>query len=347
MESEISNKKNVIYSGDSSEYFRIWIVNIFLSIITLGIYSAWAKVINTKYIYQNINIDGHRLDYIADPLSILIGRLIAIVFLVAFYLVSIFLPGWAYGLMIVVLFFMSPLIINRSLSFQYRMTTYRNVRFNFKGTYFESLWYIFILPFLSVFTFGGTYPLALKYADEYRIKNIKFGNVSVNSSLNFGPYYAAFGITIGIFFGALISFGLLMFLFGMLLGGAGASFMAIQIFSNISVLIFYILIIAITTSIWGVAIRNHTFNNSIIPNVARFNSTMKYGAYIKLVTVNIFALIFSIGLATPWIVTRNARYLSNTLEVHTEEGVDKVIDDIADDESAIMDEVAGAFDIEI
>ena len=227
------------------------------------------------------------------------------------------------------------------------MTTYRNVRFNFKGTYFESLWYIFILPFLSVFTFGGIYPLALKYQDEYRIKNTKFGNVSVNSSLNFGPYYAAFGITIGIFFGALLVLTLLIVILGLLLGSGALSYLAFDIISNISILIWYILIIALTTSIWAVAIRNHTFNNSIIPNVARFNSTMKYGAYIKLVTGNIFALIFSIGLATPWIVTRTVRYLSNTLEVHTDEGVDKVIDDIADNESAIMDEVAGAFDIEI
>ena len=347
MESEITDKRNVIYTGDSSEYFQIWIVNIFLTIITLGIYSAWAKVINTKYIYQNINIDGHRLDYIADPLSILIGRLIATVFLVAFYLVAIFLPEWVYWLVFIGLFFLSPLIINRSLSFQYRMTTYRNVRFNFKGTYFETLWYMFLLPFLSVFTFGGTYPLALKYADEYRIKNTKFGNVSVNSSLNFGPYYAAFGISIGVFFGAILGFFLLMILLGMLLGAAGASFMVIQIFSSITTLLLYISIIAVTTSIWAVAIRNHTFNNSIIPNVAKFNSTMKYGAYIKLITGNILALIFSIGLATPWIVTRTVRYLSNTLEVNTDEGVDKVIDDIADDKSAIMDEVAGAFDIEI
>ena len=150
MESGITDKRNVIYSGDSSEYFRIWIVNIFLTIITLGIYSAWAKVINTKYIYQNINIDGHRLDYIADPVNILIGRLIATAFLVVFYLIAIFLPEAVYWLMLLVLFFLSPLIINRSLSFQYRMTTYRNVRFNFTGTYSESLWYFMLLPFLSV-----------------------------------------------------------------------------------------------------------------------------------------------------------------------------------------------------
>ena len=33
------------FTGKASEYFGIWIVNLFLSLITLGIYSAWAKVL--------------------------------------------------------------------------------------------------------------------------------------------------------------------------------------------------------------------------------------------------------------------------------------------------------------
>jgi len=32
------------FLGTGSEYFKIWLVNIILSILTLGIYSAWAKV---------------------------------------------------------------------------------------------------------------------------------------------------------------------------------------------------------------------------------------------------------------------------------------------------------------
>ncbi len=32
------------FTGQQGEYFRIWIVNVCLSVITLGIYSAWAKV---------------------------------------------------------------------------------------------------------------------------------------------------------------------------------------------------------------------------------------------------------------------------------------------------------------
>ena len=32
------------FTGSGGEYFKIWIVNLLLTIATLGIYSAWAKV---------------------------------------------------------------------------------------------------------------------------------------------------------------------------------------------------------------------------------------------------------------------------------------------------------------
>ena len=32
----------IVFTGKASEYFGIWIVNVLLTILTLGIYSAWA-----------------------------------------------------------------------------------------------------------------------------------------------------------------------------------------------------------------------------------------------------------------------------------------------------------------
>ncbi len=40
------------FTGDGREYFRIWIVNVSLTVITLGIYSAWAKVRRMRYFLQ-------------------------------------------------------------------------------------------------------------------------------------------------------------------------------------------------------------------------------------------------------------------------------------------------------
>ncbi len=50
-----SKKEQVSYQfhGKGGEFFGIWIVNVILSIITLGIYSAWAKVRTYQYFYGN------------------------------------------------------------------------------------------------------------------------------------------------------------------------------------------------------------------------------------------------------------------------------------------------------
>ena len=46
------------FEGKGGEYFRIWIVNVLLSIVTLGIYSAWATVRTRRYFYANVKLAG-------------------------------------------------------------------------------------------------------------------------------------------------------------------------------------------------------------------------------------------------------------------------------------------------
>src|SRR5207244_849139 len=43
----------LLFTGRGSEYFRIWVVNVLLTVITAGIYSAWTKVRKAKYFAQN------------------------------------------------------------------------------------------------------------------------------------------------------------------------------------------------------------------------------------------------------------------------------------------------------
>ena len=73
------------FTGSGGEYFRIWIVNLLLSVITLGIYSAWAKVRRLRYFYGHTSVAGGTFGYHASPIAILKGRLIAyaVVFVLA------------------------------------------------------------------------------------------------------------------------------------------------------------------------------------------------------------------------------------------------------------------------
>jgi len=332
----MSDEKKVQFKGDAGEYFRIWIVNLFLSIITLGIYTAWATVINTKYLYQNLSIEGHKFDYIADPFRILKGRLVAIFLLILVSILSTYFPS-LYLISIIILLLLIPWIINRSLSFRMRMTTYRNVSFDFKGDYGNSFWYFLFLPFLSIFTLYLALPAVLRRSNEYQISKTKYGNKYFISTLSSSEYYVA----------ALSSFAGL-FLVGVVFGILYMLTQASSPILNFLVILFgYISAAALTSSIWGVIIRNHTFNNSKLLDVATFDSSMDIKSYAYIVFTNILALIFSLGLASPWVTIRNMKYLSSTLEVATEPGIDLIIDDIAKNTSAVIDEVAGAFDIEI
>ncbi len=87
-----SKTHHISFTGTGGEYFKIWIVNIFLTIITLGVYSAWAKVRTKRYFYGNTVLDGVPFEYTADPIRILIGRLIAFAFVILFYIIQKFYP---------------------------------------------------------------------------------------------------------------------------------------------------------------------------------------------------------------------------------------------------------------
>ncbi|WP_038928812.1 DUF898 family protein, partial [Yersinia pestis] len=68
----------VAFKGEGGEYFSIWLVNLLLTIITLGVYSAWATVRRRRYFYGNTELNGDRFDYHAEPIEILKGRLMVI-----------------------------------------------------------------------------------------------------------------------------------------------------------------------------------------------------------------------------------------------------------------------------
>ena len=95
----------VEFTGKSGEYFKIWIVNVLFSILTLGIYSAWAKVRTNQYFHGHTSIGGHRFRYLAKPLQILKGRLIAVAVFIAYSAISAFSLYASVALTIAFLFF--------------------------------------------------------------------------------------------------------------------------------------------------------------------------------------------------------------------------------------------------
>ena len=124
------------FTGSGSEYFRIWIVNLLLSILTLGIYSAWAKVRREQYFHRNTVLDGSGFDYHGDPKAILKGRIVAVVLVLILAGIDKLEHGWYYPALLL----LSPLLpwlVIRSITFRARNTSFRGLHFDFCGSYLK------------------------------------------------------------------------------------------------------------------------------------------------------------------------------------------------------------------
>ena len=120
------------FAGKSFEYFRIWIVNILLTIITFGLYFPWAKVRTNRYFYANSKLDGRNFDYHATGKQLFIGYLIAMGLFILYTILQQISP--ILGLVLFAAFLLAlPWIIWRSMIFGLRMTSFSNVRFGFAG----------------------------------------------------------------------------------------------------------------------------------------------------------------------------------------------------------------------
>lgn len=139
------------FTGTGSEYFRIWVVNLLLTIATLGVYSAWAKVRRLQYFYRNTRIDNATFDYHGKPKAILKGRALALVLLLA-YKVAYELSTPAAVAVALVLVALVPWLLARSFRFKMVNSSYRGLRFRFAGSAVDAYKMLSIFPVLAAFT---------------------------------------------------------------------------------------------------------------------------------------------------------------------------------------------------
>ncbi|WP_156819173.1 YjgN family protein [Psychrobacter lutiphocae] len=140
--------KQVKFNGSGDEYFKIWIVNVLLSIVTFGIYYPWAKVRTRRYFYANTEYAGRFFDYHATGKQLFLGYLIGVVILIVIQVISFIVPA-ASIILPIVLFAVIPWIVWRSLQFNMRMTSFSNVRFGFIGQLKTAYFVYMLLPILG------------------------------------------------------------------------------------------------------------------------------------------------------------------------------------------------------
>lgn len=322
----------VEFHGQAFEYFKIWIVNIFLTIITLGIYSAWAKVRNKQYFYGNTIIDGSSFSYTAKPISILKGRVIAVGLFAIYSIASELSPMVGLAMMLIFLPIM-PWLIIRSLAFNARNSLYRNIRFDFKGNYGEALGTFLLWPLLIIVTAGLILPYIWYKQNRFIIGHSAFGTTDFEYHAGPKDFFRIFLIALGGLLGA----GLLVFGLYALLGQETA----IMVGGLIMILVYVTLFGYFTASI-----ANLNFNSTTLRE-HYFTSTLQAKQVAWLYFTNTLAITLSIGLMIPWAQVRMARYRAECLQLEVAGSLDNFIAVEQKNVSALGDQIGEVFDIEM
>lgn len=316
------------FTGNGGEYFGIWIVNILLTIVTLGIYSAWATVRNNQYFYGNTRLENASFQYLADPITILKGRLLALAILVAFMVLSN-LYVEASVILGIGFIFAIPWIVIRSLRFQAINSAYRNVRFDFEGTYREALMAMFVWPLLNVFTLMLLTPFVMLKTHRFIANGSRFGTTPFTLNTTASQYYGFFGkgILLGLAFALVAWIGGEIFhpVLGMVVMAVGY----IAVFG-------YFMAGVANIYMNGLSLDGHTFSSELQP-----------GQMIWIYMSNSLLVVLSLGLFTPWALVRMARYRASRAAMIVDGDLDHFV--AAEDKrtSALGQELGDAFDVGI
>lgn len=349
------------FYGTGSEYFRIWIVNLLLTIITLGIYSPWAKVRRLRYFYGNTELNDESFDFTANPKRILIGRLIAIGVYLVISVLGEFSPVIAAvgGLLIMALF---PWLVRSTLRFRARNSQYKNVRFAFVGSLLAAYVLFGLVIFANLLITGAGYvavnaqmvgtgvgifligfallaPFAWRLFKSYQFDNTQFGKMAFTWHASMLDVYKAVLIPIGI--------AILISIVGVVMAGLGgvigSDFGVVVVLAVIGMYLMMLLIVPFTQAclhkvIWG----NLTIGESEF--VLNDFSIFRF-AFIQF--TNYLMIGLTLGLFTPWAAVRLHRYKTQTLSLLSHDNFDELITPQMIEESALGEEIADVFDIDV
>lgn len=314
------------FLGSTQEYFKIWIVNLSLNLLTIGIYSPWAKVRKKRYFYSHTALDGTSFQYLGQPIPILYGRLVAVALFLAYYLSShlfktilpfVVIPGLA----------LAPWILIRSAAFNTRYSAYRNITFNFSTSYGAAAKAVYSWAVVPIFVtlislnawerpiliavLAGTcalfYPLWNRSIRTFLVCNSSYGGKNAKFASSRREFYGVY--IVAAVFPIIVTAG-----YGVLV--------AIMMFHHFfePALIKWMGIIA-SYSGYGLAyaciqtkVTNLVWNNTTLGPL-KFRSNLPVKGMVNLYFTNVLAIVASAGLLIPWAVMRTAKFRVSHMKV--------------------------------
>ena len=281
----VGNRINIEFHGTALEYFGIWIVNVLLSFATLGVYSAWAKVRRETYFKNKTSVDGYTFEYHARGSQILKGRLLVVLivtFLVVLYTIN---PAFTV-IMIPIVVYATVWLLDHSIRYRARMTSYRNVRFNWRGIFWQMFWFYVVTPWVLVLSLGFLAPLIWKHYHCYIATHHSYGTAPFDTNPTTSMFYLAFVFSA---IPPMIGVALVLIIVGVIPGFNFPS-------ADLTPFLVLTLICSgfLIPTVYKVLCRNLVIQNLKLSDAVTFHSSLRPARYIWILFTNLVASLFSL-----------------------------------------------------
>ena len=343
----------ITFSGSGSEYFRIWIVNLLLTLVTLGLYFPWAKVRRLRYFYGNTAVAGHTLDFHGEPMRMLRGLLLVGALLVL-YSVAGKLSPMAGLIALLIVAGVWPALFRASQQFRMANTSWRGLRFRFNGELRGA--YVAMLPLfipgaltLSAVLLTGDggaaagalrsavealagltalaatllFPLFLWLLKKYQHDHYALGQIQTELRTGAGSFYALGLKTFGVAFAA----GLVAMVVSTVVGGGGVLALATggrrgvgaaaaAVALVLTLIVAYAAVVLVILPYLTSRFQNLVWGRTASPDI-RFESDLRFWPLLRLTLKNWLLMLVTLGLYWPFAKVALARLRLQAVTVHT------------------------------
>lgn len=281
------------FFGKGSDYFAIMIVNWLLTLITLGLYYPWARAKRLRYVYGQTSLNNDRFHFSGTGKEMFRGFIKIILFYIAVIVSFILLltviksPILAILFLYLARFAIIPFAIHGSFRYRMSRTSYRGIRFGYRGNRNELVKNFFKWVLFTVLTLG-IYGAWLKMnIRRYTHQNIRFGDVEFSNNANGGEYFI---LNLKGYFLTIITLGIYYFW-------------------------------------WQRDIFNYYIDNMRMEKgeqKIKCYSTATGGGFFGLLTVNFLITVFTLGFGKAWADMRTQKFICNNIKMKGDINFDEI-----------------------
>jgi len=370
----------VRFHGHEGQYFRIWIVNVLLSVLTLGLYTPWARRRTVQYFYQCTELADGALEFTAPIRRMLVGFLLFGGLYLAINLAGQSDDRFARNVGNVFLglaALAAPWLWASAMRFRLRHTRWRGLRLDFApgiGSLYAASW-----PLLAIVALFFSLGLSAAFAKSY------------------GPWLSL-GITIAILLLAALCFALLQYNYSRLLVldtriGAQAGRWKVERGPYLRIVLqaigIALLLGAVVGAVSSVILAGYTlgmknlrgsillglvlggaswflvivpalawreartfqliWNNTGVSQLARFRCDLRVGAFVGLRVRNALLTLVTLGLYRPFARVKVYRMKCESVTLHLRGGTEALVGELMrqQDEGGFTDALADGLGLDI